>query len=113
MRIVFDTNVLISAAISTGNVYKLYHSSLLAHEIVTSEYIKEEFESVLLDKFHYSKVNTEIISEIMFRKLEFVDPVLIGDVALDDPTDLPIIGTAVAGKCKMIVTGDKGLYRLK
>ena len=113
MRIALDTNILVSVAISTGKVYRLFNSLFLRHDVITSQYILDEFKKVLADKFHLPHDQINEVTEIIFRKLEFVEPLVINDIELEDINDLPILGTALAGKCQYLISGDKGLYLLK
>jgi putative PIN family toxin of toxin-antitoxin system len=112
VKITFDTNILISAAISTGVVHQLFESCIIRHTIISSRYIQDEFENDLLTDFKYSAGRVSELSEFMFRRVEFVIPLQISDISISDPDDLPILGTALAGKSDILLTGDKVLYSL-
>lgn len=113
MRVVFDTNVLLSATISEGVVHKLFSYCLTEHDLYSSKYIQEEYEEKLVQKFSYSKQEAIIASEIIFRVQTFVKPSSVTVPELHDEDDIPIIGTAVRAGASYLVTGDKGLIKLK
>lgn len=113
MKVVLDTNVLISATIAQGIVHKLFAYCITEHDIFTSKYIQREYEEKLLLKFKYTKQEAAIASEVIFRTLEFVKPAVIEIPDLLDKADLPVIGTAISANAEYLVTGDKELLKLK
>lgn len=113
MKVVFDTNVLLSATISEGVVHKLFSYSLTEHDLFTSGYIQQEYEEKLVRKFSYTKQEAAIASEVIFRVQTFVKPASVAIPELDDKDDLPIIGTAIRANADYLITGDKGLLKLK
>jgi len=113
LKVVFDTNVLLSATISEGVVHKLFSYSLTDLELFTSRYIQEEFEEKLVRKFSYTKQEAGIASEVIFRVQTFVKPASVTISKLEDKDDLPIIGTAISSNADYLITGDKGLLKLK
>ncbi len=114
MRIVLDTNILISAFFWDGNerrvVLKCRNKK---HQSVSSLTIIEELNKVLFEKFEVpdeeiSKYVQEILffSEIVFTKGNL-------DVIEEDPDDNHILETAVEGNAALIVTGDNHLLQLE
>ena len=114
MRVVLDTNVLISALFWNGNEREL----LLAckkrkHQLIVSPGIIEELDRVLTENFHLPQGKiTEYIQNILFIS-EIVFPTGKTNVVKDDPSDNIIIETALLGKAKAIVTGDQHLLKLQ
>lgn len=113
MKVVFDTNVLLSATISEGVVHKLFSYCLTEHELYSSKYIQEEYEEKLVSKFSYTKQEAVVASEVVFCVQTFVKPASLIIPGLEDKDDLPIIATAVSAGANYLVTGDKGLLKLK
>lgn len=111
MRVVLDTNVLVSALISSagppGQLLSAVKRGDLA--LVTSEYQIEELRGVLgrekLRRYIRSDEARDLIDN-----LETIGS-LVGELPecelSPDPADNPILATAIAGKADLIVSGDK------
>jgi len=121
MRIVLDTNVLVSAFISKrGQPAKLLDILLTFPEIqlVSSEPILRELRNVLLreevkERFHYSPRDIEYfvraVRDVSVRvkiKSKF-------KVVVDDPKDDVVLNTAYDGGADYIASGDHHLQGLK
>ena len=114
MRLVLDTNILISALFWDGNERKLLRlCRKREHQLIISPQILDELSRVLLDKFNLpAEKITEYREEILLMS-ELTLPIGDVDIIKDDPTDNVILETAVIGKADRIITGDKHLLRLK
>ena len=114
MRVVTDTNVLISAEISAqGASGQLLDRVLDIHDVVISNAILDELTDVLSAKFEYSNLQvSEVVSRIS-TEAEIVEPVTFEQQICRDPDDDAILGTAVAGNADCIVTGDSDLLILE
>ena len=114
MRVVLDTNILVSALFWEGNEWEIYTkaSSRDIASIVSPELITE-FQRVIVGKHHVpTRRATTLVDEI----LEFSELVHISGelrVVEDDPDDDIVIETAVVGCANIILTGDRHLLRLK
>lgn len=109
-----DSSVLIAAYISrAGTCASLLEDILNDHEWVTSNFILGELSRKLKGKFKYPEDEIAQIREGAMIAAEFVTPEEIPGDACRDPNDLPILGTAVAGRAQVIITGDKDLLSLK
>lgn len=117
LRVVLDTNIVVSALISSGVsrdfVFRLLYER---KEIVLSDYILSEVEEVLARH----KFREEIVLDELWQRIKketfFVRVPLISQIhagALRDPKDHPILQTAINGDAWGIVTGDKDLLVLK
>ena len=111
MRIVLDTNVLISALITKGTPPdRLYQAWLRSEiELVTCPAQLAELADVLartrLRKFVDPDQSAAIVENMDTRAIIFHNP---PDVNLSpDPHDNPILAAAIAGKADLIVSGDK------
>jgi len=109
MRIALDTNVLIAAFISRGVCTELLEYCVCRHEVITSDYIIEEFRRSLCEKFRYAEQEVDTVSDLLRSRMITVEPVDLPEDVCADHDDIPVIGTAVAGKCRCLVTGDKAL----
>jgi putative PIN family toxin of toxin-antitoxin system len=112
--VLLDSSVLIAAVISrAGTCAVLLEDILSDHECVTSDFILGELSHKLRDKFKYPENEIAEIREAAMIAAEFAAPAEVSRDACRDPNDLPILGTAVAGRAEVIITGDKDLLTLK
>lgn len=112
MRVVLDTNVLLAAFGTRGLCEALFAACLERHELVASEHILGELREHLGRVFRISPRQTEVIVAFVRERCEVVTPASVKDRACRDPDDLPILGTAVAGRADLLVTGDKDLLQV-
>lgn len=116
MKVVFDTNVLISALITTGKPKLLLQKAVNKQiQLITSKPILTEFSEVADDP----RIRKYVAKEDIIAFLE-----IIGKVATvirvksrfkaiaEDPDDDIILRTAIDGKADVIVSGDKHLLSL-
>ena len=114
MRALLDSSVLVAAFISrAGTCASLLEDILNDHEWVTSNFILEELSRKLREKFKYPEGEIAEIREAAMIAAEFVTPEEIPGDACREPNDLPILGTALAGRAEVIITGDKDLLALQ
>lgn len=113
MRVVLDTNVLIAAFIARGVCTSLLEHCVQQHEIVLSEAILDEFRSHLTGKFRNRPEDADAAVNLLREVAELVTPVELDQPVCRDPDDDVVIATALAGKCRCIVTGDKDLLVLE
>ena len=115
MRVVFDTNVLLSSTLWDGSVaqkllFKIIKSDV---KVFASDEIASEYEKVLKRDFGYSD---EEILNIRKKIMVFLNLVLPNEkieVVKDDPDDNKIIECAIASSSDYILTYDKHLLKLK
>jgi len=113
MNIVLDTNVLIAAFISHGTCSETLEHCIRYYNLITSQYILNEFRDNLISKFKFSILEVTEALELLKSRMIIVSPSPIPKNICKDSKDLPVIGTAVKGKCRYIITGDNDLLRLK
>lgn len=113
MKIVLDTNVIISAYTSRGLCADVMEICLTEHELVLSEHILFEVKLVLSKKIKLPEVLVNEIALFLENEAEIINPVTIEKSVCRDKSDLPVIGTAVAGKATLVVSGDNDLLELK
>ena len=114
MRVVFDTNIYVSAfAIPGGNAEEAYSQAVRgSFELVTSHAILTETANVLRSKFDWSD---ERVGKLL-RTLSQVATVVKTKPSLHVLTDEPdnrILECALQADASMIITGDRHLLDLK
>jgi putative PIN family toxin of toxin-antitoxin system len=115
LRVVLDTNVIVSAVISEGKPRELLNRGIKSRfQIVTSEFILRELGTVL----RRPGLNTpdDEISRVVLTLMQSSDVTTITSnfkVVEKDPADDMILNTAYDGGADVIVTGDKHLLGLK
>jgi predicted nucleic acid-binding protein len=77
-----------------------------------SDYILDEFAEHYVGKFKATRRQAALVVATLRKHAEIVVPEPVSQDALDDVDDLPVLGTAVAGKADYLVTGDKQLRKL-
>ena len=113
-KVVFDTNILISALVFPGgNPDKVLRLARIGEiELLISPFILHEFERVLREKFNYRKGGvTQRLARIanISTLVEPSERVLI--IEKDEP-DNRILECAVGANAEFIVSGDKHLLEL-
>ena len=109
MKILVDTNVLISAMIFDGRVLRLLkHLLKFTHRninVLVSEYVDNEFKTTLSKKWPASVA--KVYSD--YRSMKFIfcesSPKLTG--MLRDTKDIPVLSDAIYHDADIILTGDK------
>ncbi|HSE90202.1 MAG TPA: putative toxin-antitoxin system toxin component, PIN family [Candidatus Binatia bacterium] len=115
MRVVLDTNVVVSALLFTGISSKLV--PLWQGGVITalvSRSILEEYLRVLsYPKFKLSEGDIKgLIQEELLPYVEVVKPGRRLRVVDRDPSDDKFVECAVAGKARVIISGDKDLLSI-
>lgn len=115
MRVVLDTNVLVSALIFTGissELVPLWQRSAIT--VLLSRGILEEYLRVLsYPKFQLSEAQIKaLIEEELLPYVEVVNPRRRLRVVERDPSDDKFLECAVTGKAQVIISGDKDLLSL-
>ena len=116
MRIVIDTNVLISAIFWTGKPKQLLnHVRRQKITFVTSNQLLDELREILIrqDKpFHLSGNEADQVVEAMRGFAEIIEPHSQITVC-HDQMDNRVIACAIDGKAEYIITGDLHLLGLR
>jgi putative PIN family toxin of toxin-antitoxin system len=114
MRVVFDTNIFISALAIPGSLAERAISRIIEGRdaLAISPDIIKEVLSVLSSKFGREKEALSHVAVTLLDLGELVRPVQRLRVFRDEP-DNRILECAAFGKADLIVTGDKEMLRLK
>jgi putative PIN family toxin of toxin-antitoxin system len=114
MRVVFDTNIFISALVIPGSLAEKAVSRIIEgeDELILSADIIKEILSVLSSKFGREREALSHVAVILLDLGKRVKPDKRIQV-LKDEADNRILECAVFGRAELIVTGDKEMLRLK
>ena len=107
MKILFDTNTLISAAISNGKCFEVLTHCLKNHIVFTSDFILSELTEKLDEKFHFTSDEISEFRNAILEEVLIVSPQAVPAIILEDPDDDNILAAALAGNCDCIISGDK------
>ncbi len=113
MKVVFDTNILVSAMLWRGTPYRCLLAIRAGFaELILSPPILEEFRGVLSKKFAITQEDVEDNIAVVRESSTLIDIPGILHVIMDDPEDDKFIETALVAGAPVVVSGDKHLLRL-
>lgn len=113
MRVVFDTNILLSAFVFPGGTpEKVYRTALEGRiTLVTSPALLAEFGRVLAEKVGWDpRLTQEAVAQVA-RVGDVVRSTERVEVVDEDPADDRVLEAAAAGGAESIVSGDRHLLR--
>jgi putative PIN family toxin of toxin-antitoxin system len=114
VRIALDSSVLIAAHISRAGVCaEMLEDVLLHHELVISDFILEELRRKLVDKFNFPRRDADQVGAFLRRVSIVVQPADLPSDLCRDPTDVPVLGTAIAGECGLLISVDRDLLDMQ
>ena len=113
MRVLFDTNVLISALLFPGGRAEaaLFHIIEGRDRLLISKPLLHELLTVLANKFSHDREELARVAVFLGDLAEMVHPQSQLQILEDEP-DNRVLECAVAGKADIIVTGDKAILHL-
>lgn len=112
-RVVFDTNVLLSAIIFGGKPEKAFKLARLNKiQLLISSAILAEFASRLRYKFQWNEADIVNAIKTIAYSLKLINPKIRINIIKDDP-DNRILECAIDGKADFIVSGDQHLLDLE
>ncbi len=114
IRVVLDTNILISAILFGGKPRQVLEKAVRGEiRLCLSEAILEELKGVLRrSKFDYPTEAIQVILTELISLSDFVNPSKTIRVVSEDPEDNRILECAVEAEANYIITGDVHLLRL-
>ena len=114
VRVVVDTNVLVSALVGHGKPRRLVLKLLGKHTVILSREMLAELADVLArDRFMIKDSQLERYLSGLVRKSEIVTISTRFKMISEDPDDDTVLNTAYSGKANYIVTGDRHLLALR
>jgi putative PIN family toxin of toxin-antitoxin system len=114
LRIVIDTNVVISGVFFSGPPYQILKSWRDEKlQLVISDEIFEEYQRAAeILSIQFPEVDLGPILDLIAIKSELVSPPALSERVCDDPDDDKFLACALTGKVKLIVSGDKHLLKV-
>lgn len=115
MRLVLDTNVVVSAVLSEGAPRRLL-TRCIARESILLESpttLQELAEVLQRPKFHLAEEEVERVLAAVASVAELIEPTSKLAVIHDDPDDDRFLELAIDGRADLIVTGDRHLLDIK
>jgi len=114
MRVVADTNVLVSAIVFGGPPGRPIELAAEGHlQLVLSSPLIEELREVLRRKFDFSEA-AAYQAEVLLRRISIVvEPQRELAIITEDPEDNRVLEAAVAGNAEIVISGDHHLLELE
>lgn len=113
LRVVADTNILISALGFGGKPRQILNLILEGQiKAVTSPILLAELEDVIVKKFPKLESSLGRVNKQIRKNFKVIKPKISLRLVKDEP-DNRVIEAAVEGDCDYIVTGDRELLELK
>ena len=111
MRVILDTNVLVSGIFFKGPPYRIFQIWKKGQiEIVISHDILEEYRRVIQDiSNQYPHIDISNLFEIITLKAHFTLSLALHPQICDDPDDNKFFSAALVSKTSIIISGDKHL----
>jgi len=113
MKIVFDTNVILSAFLTQGLSSRVLDICIDLHEINISPWIQKEVIEKLKTKFKISKGELKRVNNFLHSEFNIIKPSGEKPTICRDENDNNILHIANYLKVDLIITGDKDLLVLK
>ena len=109
MRIMLDTNILISAAFFRNvQMDETIEFITMRHDLILADVVIDEFiEVASYKKFDRVEAAKRFISKLPFTLFETPDISQIEGVTIRDESDYPILFTAIKSEVDIFITGDK------
>ncbi len=113
IRVLPDTNIIISSVFWRGNPYEVVRKGILGeYKLVLSAEILDEVADKLRNKFTFPEESIQQLIDILMTYCDIVDVKSTFDV-VRDKKDNKIIECAFDGRANYLVTGDPDLLVLK
>ena len=114
MRVILDTNVFISGVFFSGPPYRILEAWRDGKlQLVASQEILEEYQRVgetLAEQF--PGVNLQPIIDLVTTNAEVFPNQVLPESICEDPDDDKFIACALAGRCRVIISGDRHLLKV-
>jgi putative PIN family toxin of toxin-antitoxin system len=117
MKVLFDTNIWVSALMTRGLCADLLRLMLRRHgnagfDLLMCEAVRAETLRILSEKFRAMPADLEYATTAMTLAREVAEGEWHAPEDFPDPDDVPIVSAALGGQADWLVTGDKALLAL-
>lgn len=114
MKVVFDTNILISGFLtSTGVSQSALTAGLKRHTVILSEFILEELRKKLVGKLGVPEKEVEVVTHFLRTRAVVLKISPNPKIQFGDKKDIPLLSLVEACAPHYLVTEDKKLVELK
>ena len=113
MRVLLDTNVLVSAVTTRGLCADVFRALLAAHELVTCAQVLQEVRRILRIKFGVPEPLIAEYLELIGQDAIVAEPEDLPDLPIQDRDDAAIVAAAIGARAEVLVTGDHELQSFK
>jgi putative PIN family toxin of toxin-antitoxin system len=110
MKIMVDTNIVISAALFPNPHIKQFWTIVSTeNDLFLSSYAINEIRRVVAYKFHDKKHNmATFLQNVQYTIVHLPPKIAIPDaITIRDPSDYPILASAILADVDILITGDK------
>ena len=109
MRVMLDTNILVSAFVfRSRKIYNVINFLVSHHELILSSYVVDELRDVIARKFPtLTGALDEFLTILSFTLAYTPRTVPVGLFEIRDISDAPILYTAIIEGVDVLITGDK------
>ena len=119
MRVVLDTNLVVSALLWGGTPYRLIEAAVAGEiELFTSPALLSELVDVLgrehiASKLEEQQTSVEAVAILYGRLAKLIFPQSALPVILDDPDDDELIAAALAASADLLISGDHSVLAIR
>ncbi|MDP2046783.1 MAG: putative toxin-antitoxin system toxin component, PIN family, partial [Deltaproteobacteria bacterium] len=113
MRVLLDTNIIVSAVTTRGLCADVFRAVLAAHELVICAQVLQEVQRILSMKFGVPEPLVAEYLELIGQDAIVAEPEDLPDLPIQDRDDVAIVAAAIAAGAQVLVTGDHELQSLK
>jgi putative PIN family toxin of toxin-antitoxin system len=113
VRVLLDTNVIVSAVATRGLCADVFRAVMAAHELVICAKVLQEVRRILGMKFDVPEQLIAEYLELIGQDAIVAEPEDLPDLPIQDRDDVAIVGAAIAAGAQVLVTGDHELQSLK
>ena len=113
MRVVLDSNVIIAAFAARGICSEIYRYLIETSEIIVSNQIIRECEKCFIKKIRLPANIVESNIDFIKSSSTILEPIKVKPNTCRDKNDLHVLGVALSGNARFIITGDQDLLIIK
>jgi uncharacterized protein len=107
MRVLLDTNVIVSAVTTRGLCADVFRAVLAEHELVTCSKVLREVRRIFRTKFSVPEQLTSEYLELITQDAVVAKAARdLPDLGIKDKDDIEIVAAAIAASAQVLVTGD-------